>query len=135
MNMKRILSLALMALLLCMLPVWAMAEIVASGTNGENVNWSLDDEGTLTISGTGDMAGRYDSGYWGDNTDISVLNIKKVVIGDGITSIGEAQFRFHENLQSVVIGRTSLCFLHSGYMEVGSDVMLFKQTNAYSCTA
>ncbi len=26
-----------------------------SGTCGDNVSWTLDDEGTLTISGTGDM--------------------------------------------------------------------------------
>lgn len=101
MNMKRIFALALMALLLC-LPVWAMAVELYSGTNGANVNWSLDDAGTLTISGTGDMAGR-DNEHW---VNYNCENdIKKVVIEDGIKSIGELQFRFHENLQSVVIGK------------------------------
>jgi len=102
MNVKRVLSLALMALLLC-LPVWAMAAEVASGTNGENVNWSLDDAGTLTISGTGDMAGRYIYGYW--TYFIDGADIKTVIIEDGIKSIGKEQFRFHENLQRVEIGK------------------------------
>lgn len=102
MNVKRFFSLTLMTLLLC-LPVWAMAAEVASGTNGENVNWSLDDAGTLTISGTGDMAGRYSYGYWSGFIDTS--DILTVIVEDGITSIGKEQFRFHENLQRVEIGR------------------------------
>ena len=41
-----------------LLPVVASAEIVKSGPcgkNGYNLKWTLDDEGTLTISGTGEM--------------------------------------------------------------------------------
>ena len=39
-----------------MLPVMA-AEEVAGGTCGDNSTWLLDDTGTITISGTGAMAG------------------------------------------------------------------------------
>ena len=35
------------------------AETVESGTCGKNLTWTLDDEGTLTISGTGDMDNYY----------------------------------------------------------------------------
>ena len=31
------------------------AEIVASGTDGDHLNWTLDNAGTLTISGSGEM--------------------------------------------------------------------------------
>ena len=34
----------------------------SSGTCGENLTWKLDDEGTLTISGTGDMT-NYSFGF------------------------------------------------------------------------
>ena len=52
---KRILSLLLAALLLLgAAPTAAHAAgTVASGTCGENLTWTLDEEGTLTISGTG----------------------------------------------------------------------------------
>lgn len=45
---------------------WA-ATVVDSGScgkNGDNVTWKLTSEGTLTISGTGDMA---DFDYWNGN--------------------------------------------------------------------
>lgn len=67
--MKGILALTILfsvALGVIQLPKFAIVvnaeEIVASGTcgdpnveEGKNVTWSLDDKGTLTISGTGDM--------------------------------------------------------------------------------
>ena len=42
-------------LVFAVVPVSAADEAVASGTCGENLMWTLDDEGTLTISGTGEM--------------------------------------------------------------------------------
>ena len=71
------------------------------GANGDNVTWTLDDEGTLTISGTGDMAdygwnGNYSPFY--KNTDI-----KNVIIGSGITSIGECAFNKCKSLTSINI--------------------------------
>ena len=52
---------ALIALLLCaaFLPIRAEAAVVTSGTCGDNLIWVLEDNGTLTISGSGDM---YDYG-------------------------------------------------------------------------
>ena len=55
-----------------------------SGSCGDNVTWTLDDEGTLTISGTGAMS---DAAFY-QRTDI-----KKVVIESGVTSIGKEAFR------------------------------------------
>ncbi len=51
----------LLTFALCLLGLFATtmsvsAETVASGTCGTNLTWLLDDEGLLTISGTGVMA-------------------------------------------------------------------------------
>jgi hypothetical protein len=71
-------------------PSATAAETVSSGTCGKNVTWTLDDTGTLTISGTGDME---DYTY---NTPAPWYNqkssITSVVIEDGITSIGSYAF-------------------------------------------
>ena len=52
--MKKLFAVLFVVLLLAaLLPVLASAE--TSGTCGYNLTWVLDDEGTLTISGTGEM--------------------------------------------------------------------------------
>ena len=45
----------LLVALLCLTATVSAAEIVESGECGDNLTWTLDDEGTLTISGTGPM--------------------------------------------------------------------------------
>ena len=100
---KRILFLALvMVMIFTLLPMSAFAaDVVASGTCGENLTWALDSEGTLTISGTGEMDNYYD-GYgipWYEDTE----SIVKVVVEDGVTSIGECAFSFCSSLASVTI--------------------------------
>ena len=69
----------------------------ASGTCGDNVNWTLDDKGNLVISGTGDMYD-YDEDEtpWGDQ-------IKSVVIEEGVTSIGYNTFEYCDTLTKVTL--------------------------------
>lgn len=71
------------------------------GQCGENVFWSFDNEtGALTISGTGDMY-NYD---W--NTVSPFYNnseIKAVVIGEGVTNVGDCVFEDCSGLTSVVV--------------------------------
>ncbi|MBQ7039127.1 MAG: leucine-rich repeat protein [Clostridia bacterium] len=81
------------AVLLCQL-VFA-AEIKQSGTCGENLTWTLDELGVLTVSGTGDMTNYpkaiepdYDTGVMGKER----LRVKKIVVSDGVTSIGDNAF-------------------------------------------
>ncbi len=73
--------------------------IVASGTCGENLTWTLDNEGTLIISGTGRMTNYSSSSSpWYNNTDI-----KKVIIQDGVTSIGNSAFYGCSSLTEITI--------------------------------
>ena len=72
-----------------------------SGTCGANLTWSLDDEGTLTISGTGAMNNYTDSSsapWYSYRT-----SIKMVVVESGVKSIGSDAFYYCTRLTSVTI--------------------------------
>ena len=85
-------------LILCLTP-YASAE---SGT-WSNLNWTLDDTGQLTISGSGNMDNFYN---WSTTAWCSQKNaIKAVVIESGVTSIGNYAFSNCRNLTSVIIGK------------------------------
>lgn len=75
------------------------ATVTDSGSCGENVTWKLDSEGTLTISGKGDMT---DYGYGETLFDMNP-SIKKIIIENGVTSIGADAFAYVYNLESVTI--------------------------------
>ena len=64
------------------------AEIVDSGTCGDNLTWTLDSDGLLTISGKGKMNDNAAEGAWYEDRN----SIKKIVIEPGVTSIGEYAF-------------------------------------------
>lgn len=90
-------TLTILCLSICLFAVPASAaEIVDSGECGENVTWTLDSEGTLTISGTGDMI--YDVSPWWFNDCIT-----NVVIENGVTSIGTNAFNNCSNLNDIII--------------------------------
>ncbi len=72
--------------------------VVASGAYGNNLTWTVDSEGTLILTGTGDM--KYIDGR--DKWDRS---IKKAIISDGITSIDDHAFFGYEELESVTLGK------------------------------
>ena len=76
--------------------------LLKSGSCGENVRYELSSDGTLTISGSGNMNNyeRTESPFY--NND----NIKKVIIGTGITDIGESLFLNCSKLCSVEISDT-----------------------------
>ena len=71
-----------------------------SGTCGDNVTWTLDADGTLTISGTGAT-----KDYQTNNRSPfdHKTDIKKVVINNGVTSIGYGLFLYCSNLSEVSI--------------------------------
>ena len=82
------------------------AQAANSGTCGKNVKWSLDASGTLTISGSGAM----DDYSYASNSQApwywSFEDIKKVVISNGVTSIGSWAFNDCSNLTSVTMPNT-----------------------------
>ena len=100
---KRLLSVFLvLCLIFTLLPVGATADAATSGTCGSNLKWKLEG-GTLIVSGTGAMY-NYDYGSgriqpWpGDS-------IEEVVIGSGVTSIGNYAFEECHSINSVTIGK------------------------------
>ena len=100
---KQVLSgLLVLCLIFSLLPVSAFAdEATASGTCGENLTWTLDSEGTLTISGTGAMTDYSNS----DDSQAPWFNssIKSAIIESGVTSIGDYAFEGCSSLASVTI--------------------------------
>ena len=75
------------------------SEIVDSGTSN-NMNWNLNGNGVLTISGTGNMPDYSSTSQpWYKYRE----SIKQVKIGDGITGIGNYAFSGCTNLISVTI--------------------------------
>ena len=104
---KRILGLILaLTLLLSFAPISASAAIVDRGECGTNLTWTLDSNGTLTISGTGEMRNYYGTEHlqgapWSDRK-----NIKRIIIENGVTSIGDFSFADCINVTSVTIPNT-----------------------------
>ena len=85
-----------------------------SGTCGPNLKWHLTDDGVLTISGKGEM---YDFSYttpwgpapWGHS-------IKRVTIGDGVTTIGRSAFSDCRALTSVTIPNSVTTIGHDAFI-------------------
>ena len=97
-----VLALVLVAAVVFFLPTPAeAATVTASGSCGENATYTVDSEGTLTISGTGPM-----EDYPGMNTPWLVYNIKAVVVEEGITTIGACAFAGFKTLVSVKLPDT-----------------------------
>ncbi len=81
----------------------------ASSKCGENAEWDFAD-GVLTISGSGDM---YDYVFDdGENAEVTIpwwdvhTKIKKVVVKQGITSIGSCSFIYHTELTEIHIPKS-----------------------------
>lgn len=72
---------------------------IATGKAGENTAWALSQDGTLTISGIGAVSELKDFSY--DN----FVATKSVIIGDGITSIGDYVLNDLYNCETVKIGK------------------------------
>lgn len=86
----------------------AAADTVKSGTCGEDLTWTLDDEGVLTISGSGEMedySSPSDAPWYSYSG-----SVKSIVIESGVTSIGadafcsnSSSYNRYDDLSSVTI--------------------------------
>ncbi len=90
----------------CYLNSSAFAEenILASGAVGNNVTWTLDNSGLLTVSGSGNMLSSWNPADYAWNTYRDSIN--SVVIQDGVTSVGAYAFLNFFELTDVSISGT-----------------------------
>lgn len=74
---------------------------ITSGSCGDDLTWNIDDDGKLTISGTGEMQS------WSTPSDVPWVSIKdsikEVVISDGVTSIAGNAFKDCTSLTGITI--------------------------------
>ena len=101
---KRVISLILSLILLITLFPTALAEPATSGVCGDALTWTLDSEGTLTISGKGWMynhENREDVPWYALRK-----SIKNIVVNEGLTHIGKYAFANCINLESVTLPKS-----------------------------
>ena len=93
-NMKQI------YILLIALLMGLSAKAESSGTCGPNLTWHLTDDGVLTISGKGEM---YDYSVPYNSAPWRYSGVKRIIIGNRVTTIGQTAFSGCSSLTSVTI--------------------------------
>ena len=106
-------------ILLIALLMGLSANAEKSGTCGPNLKWHLTDDGVLTITGEGRMDNYYGGEYyiggpWGHD------DIKRVIIGDSVTSIGNNAFIRCRSLTSVTIPNSITTIGNSAFVGCNS---------------
>ena len=111
MKIKRLTALLLMfCMIICILPATrTYAATIAEGICGPNLTWTLDDAGTLTVSGTGkiyDYTPSFGSVTKDRPWEKYSESIRTVRIGDGVTTIPRYSFAYLPNLTTVQLSNT-----------------------------
>lgn len=117
-------------------------KIIASGDCGTNLKWVITEDGTITISGSGDMLAfptTVRNPPWEDYKD----NIQHIVIDEGVTSIGEHAFNNCINVKSVrlaesitEIGRFAFCRCSSlSSIQLPSSITQIKEHLFSQCSS
>lgn len=138
---NKFLSIVLALSVFCaFVPLVASAE--TSGTCGKNLTWILDDYGTLTISGTGNMENwNLSSGEKKESPFKNNKEIKHVVIEDGVTDIGYCAFGDCSNLKDITIADSvtnigKLAFKNCSSLEniiIPNSVEVINSYTFYNC--
>ncbi len=136
--MKKLLAILVAILMIVTtVPFAFAADVVESGNcgaNGDNLTWSLDSDGVLTISGEGEMQEIFIYAYqpWEDYD----YDIKEVVIEEGVTKIARAAFFALINLEKVTISSTAefedFDFCFTGCTSLKEFIV--SPANPYYCT-
>ncbi len=116
--MKKILSLFLVfAIAITIFNGITVSAATKSGSCGETLTWTLDDNGVLTISGTGDIPDyrQYGEGSAPWHRDQKIGTVKKIIIGDGVVNIGSYAFSGCWEAESVKIGKGVKQIRHSAF--------------------
>ncbi|MGN1411431.1 MAG: leucine-rich repeat domain-containing protein [Oscillospiraceae bacterium] len=80
-------------------PIVASAEVISTGSCGDDATYTITDDGVLTISGTGEISPLISS-----IGDINIIHsVTSVIIEDGITSIGYHAFDTAVNFSNITI--------------------------------
>ena len=118
-------------------------EIIASGTcgaDGDNLTWTFDEEGTLTISGTGAMYNyNSDTIPWHSSCEA----IRSIFVEDGVTSLSDFAFNGCRNVTSVSLpesittmgsGAFQFCWKLTGFT-IPSGVTILSNSLFQQCQA
>ena len=87
-------------ILLIALLMGLSAKAESSGTCGPNLRWHLTDDGVLTITGKGEM---YDYSVPYNSAPWRYFGVKRIIVGDSVTTIGEYAFSYCSSLTSITI--------------------------------
>ena len=87
-------------ILLIALLMGLSANAEESGTCGPNLKWHLTDDGVLTITGKGEM---YDYSVPYNSAPWRYFGVKRIIVGDSVTTIGEYAFSYCSSLTSITI--------------------------------
>ncbi len=140
---KKILAMFLaIVLVLGTLPVLAISS-AAEGDSGavtDTINWAIDADYNLTITGTGampDYASEADRPW-----EAYKALAKTITVGEGITSVGRLSFSHFTVLESISLSDTVTtlmgdCFAYCGtipYLRMSKNVTVIKQGTVWSTT-
>ena len=127
-------AMMLLFVLLTSATAWAAkGDVVATGTCGDNLSWTLTENGeadftynsgtytplTLTITGTGEMtdyAGSGDTPWWSNHIAITHLELP-----EGLTYVGNYAFYFNRYMQSVTLPASVTSIGEQAFSSVGSQ--------------
>ena len=148
---KRIVFTLLVAIVMaCLLSIGVYgADIIDSGKCGDNLTWTLHDDGELVIEGTGDMWDyglKYVNGNglttapWGEYSD----KFTKLTLKEGVTSIGWYAFKgcsgftgelvIPDSVTSIGVCAFYDCSGFTGDLVIGNSVTTINNLAFYNCS-